>query len=220
MAINREAIKDRVMEGLAEPTNNLVPATLFGHNPNLKTVKFDADGAKKLLATAGYPDGFGITIHTPNNRYVNDEKIVQTIAQMLSRIGIAAKVEGMPMSVYSSRGAKREYSLGLLGWGAQTGEVSSPLRALAACDDPARGFGGFNWLKYCNPKLNELLGLAVNTVDDKARLKLLQDATAIVINEGGLIPIHQQVSTWATKKGITYIPRTDERTHAYGFRPQ
>ena len=220
MAINREAIKDRVMEGLSEPTNNLVPATLFGHNPNLKTVKFDADGAKKLLATAGYPDGFGITIHTPNNRYVNDEKIVQTIAQMLSRIGIAAKVEGMPMSVYSSRGAKREYSLGLLGWGAQTGEVSSPLRALAACDDPARGFGGFNWLKYCNPKLNELLGLAINTVDDKARLKLLQDATAIVINEGGLIPIHQQVSTWATKKGITYTPRTDERTHAYGFRPQ
>ncbi|MBC7718837.1 MAG: ABC transporter substrate-binding protein [Chitinophagaceae bacterium] len=220
MAINREAIRDRVMEGLSEPTNNLVPATLFGNNPNLKTVKFDPEGAKKLLATAGYPNGFGITLHTSNNRYVNDEKIAQTIAQMYSRIGVATKVEGLPMSVYSARGAKQEYSMGLLGWGAQTGEVSSPLRALLACDNPAKGLGGFNWLKYCNPKMDELLVKALNTVDDKARSALLQEATAIAINDGGVIPIHQQVTTWATKKGIAYIPRTDERTHAYEFVQQ
>jgi peptide/nickel transport system substrate-binding protein len=220
MAINREAIKDRVMEGLSEPTNNLVPKTLFGNNPNLKTVKFDPEGAKKLLATAGYPNGFGVTLHTPNNRYVNDEKIAQTIAQMYARIGVATKVEGMPMSVYSARGAKQEYSLGLLGWGAQTGEVSSPLRALLACDNSALGFGSSNWLKYCNPKMDDLLKKAVNTVDDKTRLQLLQDATAIAITDGGLIPIHQQVTTWASKKGFAYIPRTDERTHAYGFIPQ
>jgi peptide/nickel transport system substrate-binding protein len=220
MAINREAIKDRVMEGLSEPTNNLVPKTLFGNNPNLKVVKYDPEGAKKLLATAGYPNGFGMTLHTPNNRYVNDEKIAQTIAQMFARIGVATKVEGLPMSVYSARGAKSEYSIGLLGWGAQTGEVSSPLRALLACDNPAKGLGGFNWLKYCNPKMDDLLLKALNTVDDKARSALLQEATAIAINDGGLIPIHQQVTTWAAKKGISYIPRTDERTHAFGFSGQ
>ena len=220
MAINRDAIKDRVMEGLSDPTNNLVPKTLFGNNPNLKPVKYDAEGAKKLLATAGYPNGFGLTLHTPNNRYVNDEKIAQTIAQMFARIGVATKVEGLPMSVYSARGAKQEYSLGLLGWGAQTGEASSPLRALLACDDPAAGRGGFNWLKYCNPKVDEPLIKALSTVDDKARSQLLQDAAAIAINDGGLIPIHQQVTTWAAKKGFAYIPRTDERTHAYGFVPQ
>ena len=220
MAINRIAIRDRVMEGLSEPTNNLVPATLFGYNPALKLVKYDPDGAKKLLAQAGYPNGFGVTIHTPNNRYVNDEKIVQTIAQMWSRIGVATKVEGAPMSVYSPRGAKQEYSIGLLGWGAQTGEVSSPLRALLACENSAKGLGGFNWLKYCNPKMDELLLKGLNTVDDKERLKLLQDAVAIAVNDGGIIPIHQQVTTWATKKGITYIPRTDERTHAYEFVQQ
>ena len=220
MAINREAISDKVMEGLSEPTNNLVPKTLFGHNPALKVVKFDPDGAKKLLATAGYPDGFGLTLHTPNNRYVNDEKVAQTIAQMFSRIGVVTKIEGLPMSVYSARGAKSEYSIGLLGWGAQTGEASSPLRALLACDNPAKGLGGFNWLKYCNPKMDELLSKALNTVDDKARLPLLQEASAIAINDGGLIPIHQQVTTWAAKKGIAYVPRTDERTHAYGFIQQ
>jgi len=220
MAINRDAIRDRVMEGLSEPTNNLVPKTLFGNNPALKPVKYDPEGAKKLLTQAGYPSGFGLTLHTPNNRYVNDEKIAQTIAQMFSRIGVATKVEGLPMSVYSARGAKSEYSLGLLGWGAQTGEVSSPLRALLACDNPAKGLGGFNWLKYCSPKMDELLQKALNTVDDKARLALLQEAGAIAINDGGLIPIHQQVTTWAAKKGVAYIPRTDERTHAHGFIQQ
>ncbi len=220
MAINRDAIKDRVMEGLAEPTGNLVSSKLFGYNAALKTMKYDPDGAKKLLAAAGYPNGFALTIHTPNNRYINDEKITQTIAQMLSRIGITAKVEGMPMSVYSARGSKREFSLGLLGWGAQTGEASSPLRALAACDNPARGLGVVNWLKYCNPKMDELLMKALNTVDDPARLKLLQEATAIVVSDAGIIPIHHQVTTWATKKGIVYAPRTDERTHAYAFRAQ
>ena len=124
------------------------------------------------------------------------------------------------MSVYSARGAKGEYSMGLLGWGAQTGEASSPLRALVACENPTLGFGGVNWLKYCNPKMDELLQKALNTVDDKTRLPLLKEATAIAINDGGVIPIHQQVTTWAAKKGIAYIPRTDERTHAHGFIPQ
>ncbi|MEC5218281.1 peptide/nickel transport system substrate-binding protein [Actimicrobium sp. GrIS 1.19] len=217
MAINREAIKERVMEGLSEPTSNLVPGTLFGHNPALKVLKYDPEGAKKLLAEAGYPNGFGLTLHTPNNRYVNDEKIAQTIAQMWSRVGVATKIEGLPMGVYSARGAKQEYSMGLLGWGAQTGEVSSPLRALVACENPAKGLGGFNWLKYCNPKMDEPLLKALNTVDDRERLKLLQDATAILIHDGGVIPLHHQVTTWATKKGIVYLPRTDERTHAYQF---
>ena len=88
MAINREAIKERVMEGLAAPTNNLVPINLFGYNPQLKDVKYDPEGAKKLLAEAGYPNGFGLTLHTPNNRYINDERISQSVAEMFTRIGI------------------------------------------------------------------------------------------------------------------------------------
>jgi len=218
MAINREAIKDRVMEGLAAPTNNLVPINLFGYNPQLEQkMKYDPAGAKKLLSEAGYPNGFGLTIHTPNNRYVNDERIAQTVAQMFSRIGIATKVEGLPMSVYASHGSKAEYSFGLLGWAAQTGEASSPLRSIAACPNPSKGFGAANWLKYCNPKADALLEQALNTVSDKDRLKLLQQAAADVINDGGIIPLHHQVTTWAAKKGIAFTPRTDERTHAFDF---
>ena len=218
MAINREGIKRQIMEGLAEPTNNLVPPALFGYNPALKPVAYDPDGAKKLLAKAGYADGFALTLHTPNNRYINDEKITQTVAQNLSRIGIASKVEAMPMATYVGKGSKKEFSIGLLGWG--TIEVSSPLRALLACEDNKKGFGTQNWSNYCSQEMTGLLEKALTTNDDAARLKLLQDSTAVAINDGALIPIHQQYTSWAMQKGITYQPRTDERTLAQGFRPE
>ena len=220
MAINRQMIKERVMEGMSEPTANLVPPGLFGHNPALKPVAYDPAGAKKLLAAAGYPDGFAITLHTPNNRYVNDEKITQTIAQMWARIGVTAKVEGLPMALYAARGSKHEYSAFLFGWGAQTGESSTSVRSVLACQDATKGYGGFNWARYCNPKLDALLVKALGTIDDKARSTLLQDAAAVGINDVGIIPLHHQVSTWATKKGYFYQSRIDERSLAQYFSKQ
>lgn len=217
MAINREGIKTQLMEGLAEPTNNMVPPMLFGFNPDLKTVAYDPTGAKKLLEKAGYPDGFGLTLHTPNNRYINDEKISQAVAQNLSRIGISTKVDAMPMSSYVGKGAKKEFSLGLLGWG--TVEISSPLRSLLACEDAKKGFGTQNWSNYCNPEMTALLEKGLTTVDDKERLKLMQNAIAIAVNDAAIIPLHQQFTTWAMQKNFSYVPRTDERTLAIGFKP-
>ena len=156
MAINRDAIKDRVMEGLSLPTANLMPPALFGHNPTLKPV-YDADGAKKLLAEASYPNGLSLTFHGPNNRYVNDDQIMQTVAQMWARIGVKVKVDAMPLAVYFPRGTKKEFSVTLVGWGAQTGEVSSPLRSLLACENKEKGFGVINYPSYCNPKMDALL---------------------------------------------------------------
>jgi peptide/nickel transport system substrate-binding protein len=220
MAINRDAIKDRVMEGLSEPTNNLVPPVLFGHNPALKVTRYDPEGAKKLLAQAGYPNGFGLTIHTPNNRYINDEKISQSVAQMFARVGVTTKVEGSPMAVFAAHGTKNEFSLYLFGWNATTGESSFPLRNLLACEDTTKGYGGFNWSKYCNPSIDALVGKAMNTIDDKARLPMLQEAAAIGLNDVGLIPLHNQVTTWAMKKGYKYQARLDEGTLAQAFSKQ
>src|SRR5205823_5001632 len=116
-AINREAMTSRTMEGLAVPASNLVAPGIFGHNKDLKIEKYDPDGAKKLLAEAGYPNGFALTLHGPNNRYINDEQIVQTVAQFLNRIGIQTRVETLPLSVYFGKARNGEFSVALLGWG-------------------------------------------------------------------------------------------------------
>ena len=168
-AINRPAIAERVMEGQAIPSGQLVSEKLFGHNPALKAEVYDPDGAKKLLAEAGYPNGFNLTIHGPSGRYVNDEKIVQAVAQMLSRVGIAAKVETAPMGPYSGRASKQEFSFHMVGWGASTGEASSPLRSLLATYNRDKGLGAVNWGRYSNAKVDYLIEQALQQVDDENR---------------------------------------------------
>jgi peptide/nickel transport system substrate-binding protein len=219
-AINRQALVDRVMEGAARPTGQLMPEGMFGYTPALKPEPYDPDGAKKLLAEAGYPNGFGLTLHGPNNRYVNDEQIAQAIAQMLTRVGVATRVETMPSSVYFSRANKLEFSLILVGWGSDTAEASSPLKALLATYSKEKGMGQANRGRYSNPKVDAALEQALATVDDARREKLLQQATEIAMTDLGIIPLYHQENLWATRKGVGYGPRADERTFAHEFRPQ
>ncbi len=217
-AINRPAIADRVMEGQAVPSGQLVSEKLFGHVPGLKADAYDPEGAKKLLAEAGYPDGFNLTIHGPSGRYVNDEKIVQAVAQMLTRVGIVSKVETAPMAPYSARAAKQEYSFHMVGWGASTGEASSPLRSLLATFNRDKGLGAVNWGRYSNVKVDYLIEQALQQVDDDNRRFMLQEATRLSMQELGIMPVHFQFTIWATRKGVTYVPRTDEYTLAFQFK--
>ena len=218
-AINRPAIAERVMEGQAIPSGQLVSEKLFGHNPALKAEPFDPEGAKKLLAEAGYPAGFNLTIHGPAGRYVNDEKIVQAVAQMLARIGITAKVETAPMGPYSGRASKQEFSFHMVGWGASTGEASSPLRSLLATFNRDKGLGAVNWGRYSNAKVDYLIEQALQQVNDENRMVMLQRATELSMQDLGLMPIHFQFTMWATKKNVQYVPRTDEYTLAFQFKP-
>lgn len=222
-AINRPAIVERVMESIAIPAGQLLPEGFFGVSPNLKPEAYDLEGAKKLLAEAGYPNGFGVTLHGPNDRYINDYKICQAIAQMLARIGIKTQVETMPKAVYFAKasrggpGGTPAFSFILVGWGAGTGEASSPLKSLLHTWDKARGFGASNRGRYSNPEVDKMVEDALATVDDAKREKLLQKATEIAIQDLGIIPLHYQVNTWATRKGLAYTPRTDEHTNAMGI---
>jgi len=218
-AINRPAIVDKVMEGEAIPSGQLVADFLFGATKNLKVEPFDPEGAKKLLADAGFPDGFGLTIHAPNNRYVNDAKIAQTVAQMLSRVGIDTKVVAMPSSTYFTQATELKFSFMLLGWSTGTGEASSSLKALLMTYNRDKGYGTANRGRYSNSKVDALTEDALQTVDDVKREAYLQRATELAINDTGVVPLHFQVNVWATRDGITYAPRTDESTMAWMMKP-
>jgi peptide/nickel transport system substrate-binding protein len=218
-AINRNAIVDKVMEGEAVASGQLLADGMFGTSRNLKVEPYDPEGARKLLAEAGYPDGFSLTIHSPNNRYVNDAKIAQAVAQMLTRVGIATRVETMPSATFFPQATDLKFSFMVLGWSSGTGEASSPLKALLATYNKDKGFGTANRGRYSNPRVDALLEEALATVDDPKREALLQRATELAINDTGIIPLHFQVNLWATRNGITYLPRTDENTLAHKFRP-
>jgi peptide/nickel transport system substrate-binding protein len=218
-AINRPAIVEKVMEGEAIPAGQLVPDFLFGATKNLKVEAFDPAGAKKLLAEAGYPDGFGLTIHSPNNRYVNDAKIAQAVAQMLARVGIDTKVVAMPSATYFTQATDLKFSLMLVGWSTGTGESSSSLKALLMTYNKDKGYGNANRGRYSNGKVDALTEDALQIVDDAKREAMLQRATELAIDDTGIVPLHFQVNLWATRDGITYVPRTDENTLAWKFVP-
>lgn len=218
MAINREAIVDRIMNGVAVPAAELLPPGMFGSTPDAQPEEYDAEAAKELLAEAGYPDGFGLTIGSPNDRYINDAQVAQAVAQMLTRIGIETQVDAVTASTFFARRNNYEFSMYLAGWGSATGEMSSPLRALIATPDKAKGYGGTNRGRYSNPELDALIDEALATVDDDKREAILQEASQLAMQDYAILPLHYEVTPWAFREGITYTPRADQYTLALGVK--
>jgi peptide/nickel transport system substrate-binding protein len=216
-AINRDAIAARVMEGLALPAGNIVSPTVIGHDPSVKPDPFDPDGARKLLAQAGYGGGFTLTIAAPNNRYVNDHQVAQAVAQMFARVGIAARVDAMPLSVYLGRARNQEFGVALLGWGSLASDLA--LRSLAATPNADKGHGVWNWARYSNAALDRLIESSLSTVDPEKREAAARAASAMAARETVLIPLHYQIVTWAMRQSLDYAARTDEFTFAHHFRP-
>jgi peptide/nickel transport system substrate-binding protein len=216
MAINRQAIVDRVMEGAAIPTGQYLKPGSYSYVPDLKPTPYQPDRARALLAEAGYPNGLRITIHGPNDRYVNDAKIIQAVAQFWQRIGIQTSVDAMPWNTFSARAGKLEFSVFLLGWGSGSGEGLNPLRAQLATWNPARGLGTANRGRYSNPELDALIDKGMSTMDDVARETIIQTAMRVAMDDVPVIQLHMQKNIWATRKDLVYEPRVDEATLAMG----
>jgi peptide/nickel transport system substrate-binding protein len=150
---------------------------------------------------------------------VNDEKIVQAIAQFLTRVGIETRVDTMPSNVFFTRGSKLEFSLMLVGWGSETGDTSSPLRALVGTFDPAQGLGSANRGRYSDPGLDAMITTAMTQVDDTKRRMLLAAASERAVGQLGVIPIHYEVSVWGMRRGLSYTARADQYTFAWEVKP-
>jgi peptide/nickel transport system substrate-binding protein len=217
-AINRQAIIDRIMDGAAVPASNLVAPPVFGHVASLKPEPYDVEGARKLLADAGFPQGFTTVLAAPNNRYLNDEQIAQTVAQLLARIGIEAKVQTMPLAAYFPKARNLDFPFAMLGWGSFSGDLA--LRSLALTYDADRGLGAWNWGRYSNPKVDQLVVQALATVDERKREGVAQDAMRLAMADRPVILLHHQVATWAMRRDLAYAARTDEYTFAHHFRLQ
>jgi peptide/nickel transport system substrate-binding protein len=214
LAIDRRAIVDKVMGGYAKPAQQLISKEFFGADTSLPVLPTNQAEAKKLLAEAGYPDGFEVTLATPNDRYINDAQVAQAVAQMLSKIGIVTRVEAMTSSSFFSRRAKYDFGFYLAGWGAQTGEISSPLRSLVATQNKDKGWGASNFGKFSDAKLDSLIDQALETVDDAKRRALLAEASKRSVDLMGVVPLHYEVTPWAMKTSLSYKARADEFTNA------
>ena len=215
MAIDRETIASRVMDNFSKPAEQLLAKNFFGADPALKAIAYNPDAAKKLLADAGYPNGFEVTLATPNDRYVNDAEVAQVVAQMWSKIGIKTNVNAMAASVFFPKRTKNEFGVWLAGWAPQSGEMSSPLRAVVATPNKDKGWGTANQAGYSDAMLDSLIDQALATVNETKRRDLLRKASQRTMEKMGVIPIHYEVSPWAMKKDLDYKPRADQFTYAF-----
>jgi peptide/nickel transport system substrate-binding protein len=168
----------------------------------------DVAKAKMLMAEAGSAKGFQLTIHTTNDRYVNDAKTAQTVAQMLGRIGIKVTVAALPVAAYYGSARNKEFTMPQIGWGNLTGDAEQVLRE-ALSTGSVNNYG-----RWSNPEFDRLLSLARGEIDLAKRETLLRDATRLAMRDVALIPTHWQINVWASRKGLRYIPRTDELTFA------
>jgi peptide/nickel transport system substrate-binding protein len=220
LALNRDGIRDRIMDGFAVPTGQLMPEGASGYDPSIKPDAYDPVQARKLLADAGFPGGFGLTLHGPNDRYVNDSAIAEAVAQGWARIGVKTVVDTMPSTTYFSRALRAEFSVYLTGWASDTGEASSNLAQIVASSDPAKGRGAiFNPAHYANAQLDALIEHAIATVDPAAREDLYRQAIRAAMPEQPFIPVHHQVNVSALRKGLTMRPRMQEGLWAWEITP-
>ncbi len=225
LAINREAIAKIVMKGDSIPTAQMVPADFFGHDTAIPVPAHDLARAKALLAEAGYPQGFKVTLHCSNDRYLNDARVCEAMGQMLTQAGLKVDVQTVPFSVFLTRlnsgGANKdlEFSLYMLGIGAVTGDSLTPLQAVLQTQDKQKGSAGANnYGQYANKALDELIDKAATTMNTTEREGLQKAAAKLVAQDLGIIPIHHLKTSWAVRKGLTLAPRADGFTFAMNVR--
>ena len=209
--INRETIATRLLSGAAVPAGQIVPEGEGGYDPALKPSPFDPKHAKALLAEAGYPDGFTLTVHSSADRYPADGQVAQAVGQMFARGGLhIAGVEALPYNVFAPAATDRKYSLFLFGWSSSTGDSSEALRSILATYDPTNGLGALNRTRYSNPAFDKLLAQADVEFDEAKRNALLAQATAVAMHDYALLPLYWQKATWAARPGVRFEANESE----------
>jgi peptide/nickel transport system substrate-binding protein len=209
-AIDINAIQRSVMRGLSVPTAVLLPnPDKAGIPANLiQRYPYDVNAAKKLLADAGYPNGFELGMDCPNNRYINDEKICQAVAAMLARIGVKVNLNAIPRATYFPKAQRLEVSFCMLGWGGATTDAIFTLQPVLHSRND-KGDGDYNWGNYKDEAFDKLIDDAKGDVDAKRRQETINKAMKHFHDNVYMIPLHLQVIPWASRANTTAIHRAD-----------
>ena len=209
-AIDVNAIQKAVMRGASAPTGLMIAPGIKGFDAAMnKRLPYDVDGAKKLLAEAGYPQGFEVGMNCPNDRYVNDEEICKAVTAMLARIGVKVNLQAETKGTYFPKILSRNTSFYMLGWTPGTYDSHNPLNALMSTPDEKTGRGQFNLGAYSNPKLDALTVSIASEGEAAKRSAMIREAMQLHQDEIGHIPLHQQALAWAMKKNVTTVQLAD-----------
>jgi peptide/nickel transport system substrate-binding protein len=204
-AIDIETIKTRVMRGASIPTALMVGAAVRGYQADMnKRLPYDPEAAKKLLADAGYPNGFEVTMNCPNDRYVNDSAICQAIAANLARIGVKINLQAETKVTYFPKILRRDTSFYLLGWTPSTVDSHDVMQSIMATPND-KGQGQFNLGAYSNPKFDELTLKVQSETDQKKRNEMIREAFKIHQDDIGHIPLHQQALAWGFTNKVSLV---------------
>ena len=209
-AIDVNAINKTVMRGLSVPTAVILPnPTVMGIPKEMdKRYPYDVAAANKLMADAGYANGFDLTIDCPNNRYINDEKICIAVAGMLSKIGVNAKVNAIPRAQYFPKAQKMDVSMYMLGWGGGATDAMFTLQPVLHSRND-KGDGDYNWGNYKDEKFDALIDEAKGDMDLKRRMQTIIKAMQHHHDNVFHIPLHLQVIPWASRAGVEVTHRAD-----------
>ncbi|MEL0330192.1 MAG: ABC transporter substrate-binding protein [Deltaproteobacteria bacterium] len=214
-AININAIKRVVMRNAATPTGLMIAPGINGFQEDMNDrPAYDPDAAKKLLAEAGYPDGFPVTFDCPNDRYVNDEEICTAVIPMLERVGIKVTPNFQTKSKHFNKIGKAENnntSFFMLGWTPGSYDALNPLMQLMSTGKP--GHGDWNCGQYNHPRVAELTEMIKTEMDESKRNAMIREAFQIHKDDFGHITLHQQALAWGvrsdTVKSVIQRPFND-----------
>jgi len=209
-AIDIEALKSKLMAGLSVPTGGLTPSSIASFDdPALQTrLPHDLAAAKKLMAEAGYGDGFEVTLDCPNNRYINDEEICTALASMWAQLKIKVRVNAMPRVLYFPKLEKYDTSLYMYGWGGSVTDAESILTPLYRTRGD-KGVGNYNFGGFRNDKADALAAQSSIEPDAKKREAQIRGALAELREQVNIIPLHRQVIPWAARNNVTAVHRPD-----------
>ena len=218
LAIDKETIKARVMRGLSTPSALMIAPELVPFAKDFPNPKFDADAAKKLLAEAGYPNGFEVGMDCPNDRYVNDGPICQAVVGMLARIGVKVNLNAQPKAQYFAKVLKPggyKTSFYLLGWTPGTFDSHNVLFDIHGCRGEGTSRGESNLGGYCNKEVDALTDKILVEADTAKRDAMIKAAYTITTKEFGYVPLHQQALAWGIAKNVELTQRADNQVLLY-----